>query len=63
MLNDCLNYSTTKNYQYLVNFDQPVPAFLDSLSSKVKLQGAEDKRMVFYGTLNNYWKFFLNDWT
>ena len=27
---------------------QPIPAFLDSLSSEVKLQGAGDQRMKFY---------------
>ena len=30
------------------NFYQPVPAFLDSLSSEVKLQGTGDQRIFDY---------------
>ena len=35
--------------QYLSNFDQPVPVFLDSLSFEAKLQGAGDQHKKLFG--------------
>ena len=39
-------------YPLLGNQPQPVPAFLDSLSSRVKFQGTGDKRIVFLKNQN-----------